>query len=220
MRDGCRRPGRPSDSADRRQRAHRTIGTRQLLVEIVAHPVRRHEADDPPVTGIDYQPPVIAAAIDHGNRVDEAALLRNSERQKPALAENGVDLGRRQQGRPVAGRRDFRRRGIGTLDIGDDRVRRSSGFIRRQYLRICPGGHDSQRGRHDPPCEQLHRLFAPVAPPRPEHFSLFIPAATSPVNPAVLGPDRGAFTSNPGRGGRPSAGQTWHATGDFRALVW
>src|ERR1700722_796798 len=36
-------------------------------------------------------------------------------------------------------------------------------------------------------------------PRRPERFRSFIPAGTSLLNPAVLGPDRGAFASKPGR---------------------
>jgi len=66
MRDGCRRPRRASDHADRRQRACRTIGPRQIVVEIVARPVRRHEADDAGA-GIDHQPPSSPAAVNHGN---------------------------------------------------------------------------------------------------------------------------------------------------------
>jgi hypothetical protein len=164
MRDRHRRPRWPPDGADRR-RAHRPKATRQIVVEIVAHPVGRDEAHDPPGAGVDHQPPVIAATIDHGNRVDDAAPLGNSQRQEPVLAQHGVDLGRRQQGRPVARGRDIRRhRGIGALDVGDDRVWRSSAFLRRQDLRTCPGGHDNQSSGHDPPCEQLHRLFAPVTP--------------------------------------------------------
>src|ERR1700722_224820 len=39
-------------------------------------------------------------------------------------------------------------------------------------------------------------------PRRPERFRSFVPAETSLPNPAVLGPDRGAFASKPGRGDR------------------
>ena len=54
-----------------------------LLVEIVAHPVGRHEADDAAVARVDDQPAVLAAAIDHRNRVDEAAQPRDAERREP-----------------------------------------------------------------------------------------------------------------------------------------
>ena len=52
---------------------------RHVLVEIVAHPVGRHEADDPPVAGVDHQPAVVAAAVDHRDRIERgraAAELR------------------------------------------------------------------------------------------------------------------------------------------------
>src|SRR6202034_1198106 len=39
-------------------------------------------------------------------------------------------------------------------------------------------------------------------PRSPERLRSFVPAETSLLNPAVLGPDRGAFASNPGRGHR------------------
>ena len=117
---GPRRGGRGSPlHRGGRRRAGRTIGGRQRVIEIVAHPARRHEAEDPPGAGVDHQPPVVAAAVDHRDRVDEAALLRNAERRKPALAQHGVDLLRRQQSRTVARHRRFRRhRRIGAADIG------------------------------------------------------------------------------------------------------
>src|ERR1700692_4908639 len=55
--------------------------------------------------------------------------------------------------------------------------------------------------------------------PTPRAFSLFVPAGTSLLNPAVLGPDRGAFASNPGRADRRRPGIGRRATGDFHALV-
>src|ERR1700744_4278034 len=50
---------------------------------------------------------------------------------------------------------------------------------------------------------------------RPERFRSFVPAETSLLNLADLGPDRGAFASKPGRGDR----RRMQATGDFHALV-
>ena len=123
-----RRPRRAPDRAGRR-RPGRAIGRRQILVEIVAHPVGRHEADDPPVAGIDHQPAVVAAAVDHRDRVDEAALLRDAERRKPALADHACrpPCGGSKR-RPVARHRRFRRhRRIGPADVGHRRIGRPAG---------------------------------------------------------------------------------------------
>jgi hypothetical protein len=48
--------------------------------------------------------------------------------------------------------------------------------------------------------------------------SPFVPAAISPQNLATLGPERGAFASNP-RQAASSLVRIGHATGDTRALV-
>src|SRR5258706_11153273 len=57
------------------------------------------------------------------------------------------------------------------------------------------------------PADTIHAVNSFIAHrscngPEPGAFFAIGPAATSSVNPAVLGPDRGALASNPGRGGR------------------
>jgi len=51
------RPRRSPNLADRRQRPHRTVGHAQVVIGIAVPPVRRHETDDPPIAGVDHQPP-------------------------------------------------------------------------------------------------------------------------------------------------------------------
>ena len=137
----------------RRQRPDRAIGDVHILVEIVAHPVGRHEADDPPVAGVDHQPAVVAAAVDHRNRVEQAALLRNSERRKPALAQRWC--------RPPAAaaasarspaRGAFRRhRRIGPADVRDRLVRRTAQSRTASNTCALRGrGRQNQTGRHRP----------------------------------------------------------------------
>ena len=53
-----------------------------LLVDIAAHPIGRHEADNPAVARVDYQPAVLAAAVNHRNRVNEAAQPGYAERRE------------------------------------------------------------------------------------------------------------------------------------------
>ena len=55
-----------------------------------------------PVAGVDHQPPIITATVDHRDRVDEAAPPGDTERRKPALTQHRVNLMRRQQSRTVA----------------------------------------------------------------------------------------------------------------------
>ena len=131
-----------------------------ILIEIVAHPVAsRHEANDPPVAGIDHQPPVIAAAVDHrqwcrrGRAAAEFRAAKTRSRARPCRPRSAAAASAR------SAARDFpRHRRIGTVDIGDGRVRRT----RRPHVAPKPG-HSPPRpvstrpGRHDPSCEQLHR---------------------------------------------------------------
>src|SRR5260370_25798457 len=65
-------------------------------------PGRRHETDDPAVATIDHQATVLAAPIEHGDHVDVTALTRDSERREAVLAQDRVDLVRRQHRRSVA----------------------------------------------------------------------------------------------------------------------
>ena len=67
----------------RRQRPGRAIG--RVSCALVARTVLpgRHEAQDAPRTGVDDSR-LFAAAVDHGDGVDEAALLRDAESEKPA----------------------------------------------------------------------------------------------------------------------------------------
>src|SRR4029079_16394450 len=59
----------------------------------------RHETDDPPVAGVYHEPAVLAAAVDHGDSVDEAALVRHAEWRKAVVAQHRIDFLRRQQSR-------------------------------------------------------------------------------------------------------------------------
>ena len=128
-----------------------------ILIEIIAHPVRRHEANDLPGAGVDHQAAIVATAVDDGDDVEHAALPRNPERREPALANDGVDLLRRQQSRAVARHRGLRRHGrVGPAEVGYGLVRRTAGFVGRRPLRIRGCGRENQPGRHDPPCEQFH----------------------------------------------------------------
>ena len=73
-----------------------------VLVEIVAHPVGRHEADDPAVARVDHQPAVRRrrGRSPRSCRRSRAACGMPSG-ENPLLAQHGVDLRRRQQARPA-----------------------------------------------------------------------------------------------------------------------
>ena len=90
------------DLGDRRQRAGRTIV--HVKSSLKLSPIRRAGMKRMirPVRASMIEPAVLAAAVDHRNRVDEAALPRDAERRKSALAHHRVDLGGRQQHRPLA----------------------------------------------------------------------------------------------------------------------
>src|SRR5437773_10502952 len=64
----------------------------------------RHEAQDAARARVNDETAVLAAAVDHRDGVDEAALLRDAERREARLADDVVDLMRRHQcGRCVVG---------------------------------------------------------------------------------------------------------------------
>ena len=176
MRDRSRWP-RPAPDLARRRRTGRAVGYRQVLTGIGAHPGGRHEAENPPVAGIDHQPPAVTAVVDYRDTVDEAVQPGRAERREPAVAHHRVDLLRRQQGRSVAVARRQRRlrrhRRIRPIEVGD--VGWPADLVRRQDLRVSGRGGKDQPGQHDPSREQLHRsllaivhaseLFAPSPKP-------------------------------------------------------
>src|SRR6185437_9148251 len=106
---------RPADHAWRRQGHLRPVAGHPLGREIAAIRAAlgraliwtliwtlapgRHETDDPPVAGVYHEPAVLAAAVDHGDSVDEAALVRHAEWRKAVVAQHRIDFLRRQQSR-------------------------------------------------------------------------------------------------------------------------
>src|SRR5262249_15060107 len=64
--------------------------------------MRRGEADDAPVAGIDHEPPVLTVPVDHRNRVNKPTLRGNAERRETVVAQDRIASAGRNQARPAA----------------------------------------------------------------------------------------------------------------------
>ena len=186
MRNQRRRARRAAaDHGRRRQRALRPVRCNRRLLIGRRHAIGisgRHEADDPPVAGIDHEPAVVAATVDHRDGVDGAAQARNAERREAVFTQHRVDLGGRQQHRRRAAFliavavtwRRWRhgvRRPVGSVEIrhGDHGP---AGHTARRNLSLSSGCRQRQRGRGHTSCEKLHGRHAPVRPPDGRALSL------------------------------------------------